>query len=1058
MDDKDNEVEAPPLSCASLADLQHLMMTTDSVDANAQMAYQQMAQYRVVGVGASSSGAGGSFYPVYLRGSLDLADVAAAPGVVAAGLAGATGDGDKMQPPIKRLIGRRHTASGSAGDSVGDSGRGGGDGGGGAPLVTSSRDSKISADNNSMLLDFFHPHPPSPSSSHTHSGDNNDPPTGAGEGGYGGGAGGGGATASHSGNNSGDGIAAVGVGTVNLKSGGVTFAPSVTSRGDGAPLRGTAMSSSSRLKGVGDGDGDLDRDRQGSGDCDGSGDLDLQLNMNINSIFSQDQEPHTMGLGTLSCMSIEDGGGMGLGASEYSAAAALLKVSSEDWNEPWRNDPGGGGIQLQLPAGARAAAALMASSSGVGGVGGGVGVAGSHEVLGLLGPGAADGLLGDYDELMQFNFQSASLDILDGAFYGVGQSADGGAAGFPQVSAGGGGGGAGHLLTRFGGMPPFPRGGMGAANTDNLTFEQLQLLQHGRGLGIPSAAGLGGRPRLAMVRRPPAACLLPLHLPLHASHPPTPYTPPRPSAKKPGFRVAIKQPVVKKEGGGARINRIGPGNGPAAGPSPRGTDATHPAASSSSSGGGGGPSSSAGQGQGSAPLLPAPQGKGPISSLPMAMPPMAMAHGRRGAPNTMGGGGGSRGITGGLAGRSMGMGMGTGMGNGMGAYQGAGAGAAAALAAANAAAAAGGTDTLTRRLRPPKKPKGDDGFGSGLNSSNSSEDKAPVPAVSSGFGMSLGGWGNGMAMGMGGMGYGSGMGMDNAVALGADPQMGVGISDTVFHGFRRQQRSGGGGGMSGGTKDDYGMGGGAYGGDGDGGGGDAAAERPGGSRGRYKCGRCGQPKTNHVCEYYEDTSMCSTGTQAARTSVIDLTTLQPFPGERFLVVGSRKADGGGIISNSSSSSNTNANTNSSSIQEAAAQMFAQECAPQATSASAGGGLFDYAQPPEAAAAAAVETAHDDVPGSLDAGAEEEEEEEEDRPLKRPALSSTGADACEGTTRSSSDDSESHGSGNAARSRSRTAAAAAGAGSCTRSTREKGVDEGIDDKNGGGGTGRTRRRG
>ena len=100
---------------------------------------------------------------------------------------------------------------------------------------------------------------------------------------------------------------------------------------------------------------------------------------------------------------------------------------------------------------------------------------------------------------------------------------------------------------------------------------------------------------------------------------------------------------------------------------------------------------------------------------------------------------------------------------------------------------------MARRLRPPKKPKGDDGFGSGLSSSNSSDEKAAVPTVSggAGYGMSMGGWGNGMAMGYG---AGGGMGMDNAVALGADPQMGAGISDTVFHGFRRQQRSGGGGG------------------------------------------------------------------------------------------------------------------------------------------------------------------------------------------------------------------------------------------------------------------------
>lgn len=112
------------------------------------------------------------------------------------------------------------------------------------------------------------------------------------------------------------------------------------------------------------------------------------------------------GLGTLSCMSIDDttllmtasssaghassgingsiggvgGGGeammmMGLGGHMN---ASMLKVSSEDWNEPWRNaldgshghddhhghskgNIDGGGIQLGH--GARAAAALMASNA-----------------------------------------------------------------------------------------------------------------------------------------------------------------------------------------------------------------------------------------------------------------------------------------------------------------------------------------------------------------------------------------------------------------------------------------------------------------------------------------------------------------------------------------------------------------------------------------------------------------------------------------------------------------------------------------------------------------------
>ena len=113
------------------------------------------------------------------------------------------------------------------------------------------------------------------------------------------------------------------------------------------------------------------------------------------------------GLGTLSCMSIDDatllmthtsnnnnsassgmgmggsGGGMmgvmggqmmPLGGDQYQHAnASMLRVSSEDWNEPWRNglDSGNGGSHLhggdgggiQLGPGARAAAALIASNA-----------------------------------------------------------------------------------------------------------------------------------------------------------------------------------------------------------------------------------------------------------------------------------------------------------------------------------------------------------------------------------------------------------------------------------------------------------------------------------------------------------------------------------------------------------------------------------------------------------------------------------------------------------------------------------------------------------------------
>jgi hypothetical protein len=103
------------------------------------------------------------------------------------------------------------------------------------------------------------------------------------------------------------------------------------------------------------------------------------------------------------------------------------------------------------------------------------------------------------------------------------------------------------------------------------------------------------------------------------------------------------------------------------------------------------------------------------------------------------------------------------------------------------------------------------------------------------------------------------------------------------------------------------------------------------ARGRYKCGRCGQLKvsssngptiqhhapslvrltafsprmkphisltltrnrtsftqTNHVCEYYEDTSVCSTATQIA-SEIIDPATALPWDGERFIVVGCKRA-------------------------------------------------------------------------------------------------------------------------------------------------------------------------
>ena len=52
-------------------------------------------------------------------------------------------------------------------------------------------------------------------------------------------------------------------------------------------------------------------------------------------------------------------------------------------------------------------------------------------------------------------------------------------------------------------------------------------------------------------------------------------------------------------------------------------------------------------------------------------------------------------------------------------------------------------------------------------------------------------------------------------------------------------------------------------------------------RGKYKCGRCGQPKVNHNCEFVAETDVVSTGTQSSMDP--------PRPTEKFLVVSSRKS-------------------------------------------------------------------------------------------------------------------------------------------------------------------------
>lgn len=59
-----------------------------------------------------------------------------------------------------------------------------------------------------------------------------------------------------------------------------------------------------------------------------------------------------------------------------------------------------------------------------------------------------------------------------------------------------------------------------------------------------------------------------------------------------------------------------------------------------------------------------------------------------------------------------------------------------------------------------------------------------------------------------------------------------------------------------------------------------------GARGRYRCGRCGQLKTNHNCEFVEEASMCSTASQTAK-DIIDPVSGAPFEGDQVLVITNR---------------------------------------------------------------------------------------------------------------------------------------------------------------------------
>jgi hypothetical protein len=54
------------------------------------------------------------------------------------------------------------------------------------------------------------------------------------------------------------------------------------------------------------------------------------------------------------------------------------------------------------------------------------------------------------------------------------------------------------------------------------------------------------------------------------------------------------------------------------------------------------------------------------------------------------------------------------------------------------------------------------------------------------------------------------------------------------------------------------------------------------NRGNYRCGKCGQPKVNHVCQFVDIVSV-EMGVQV-EAPILNMTTLQPLPGEKFLTV------------------------------------------------------------------------------------------------------------------------------------------------------------------------------
>jgi hypothetical protein len=59
------------------------------------------------------------------------------------------------------------------------------------------------------------------------------------------------------------------------------------------------------------------------------------------------------------------------------------------------------------------------------------------------------------------------------------------------------------------------------------------------------------------------------------------------------------------------------------------------------------------------------------------------------------------------------------------------------------------------------------------------------------------------------------------------------------------------------------------------------------NRGNYRCGRCGQPKVNHVCEF-TDTTMVSVYTQAVSPILADHHSMRPHANDKILTVSSRK--------------------------------------------------------------------------------------------------------------------------------------------------------------------------